>query len=188
MWLRLERGVARRLRRMHRVAISDPNSDQNERLSFVLQAAHTLLPEADVSDLPAIAREEVRAGLTGPLRRAMAATDEQSDDTSRLRDQVVEGLSGRSGLVGAITLADQVHLRRLVRGEVPPVVAVGCLQWYGHYRKSGAPNTQLVAPLLSLGEAWLRSPPDRPRLESAMHDEAVILVGTHPEDLIDIPV
>lgn len=107
-------------------------------LSLVLQAAHTLLPEANVTDLPKIARDEVLAGLTGPLREATAVADEQVEDKNWLRDQIVKRLSGRSGWVGAIMVADQIHLRRLVQGHVPAIVTVECVHWYGTTAKTMA--------------------------------------------------
>lgn len=75
-----------------------------------------------------------------------------------LRDRLVERLGGQPGLVGALVLADQVHLRRLVRGDVPTIVAVGCIHWYGAYRSDTDPDAQVVASLLELEDAWLRGP------------------------------
>lgn len=105
-----------------------------------------------------------------------------------LRDKVVERLSGQSGLAGALVLADQVHLRRLVRRDVPAIVAVQCVHWYGAYRSETDPNAQLVASLLQLEDAWLNKLEGRSQLEDAMRAHAISLVGESPEDLIDLNV
>lgn len=188
MWLELEQGVSRDLRRRLRLDVANPHPDRPGRRALVLRAAHTVLPEAFVEDLPAIARAEVEAGLTGPLREAIATADPTEGAVGPLRDRLVKRLGGQPGLGGALLLADQVHLRRLVRGDMPAIVAVGCVRWYGAYRSLTDPQAQTVASLLGLEDAWLRSPPDRLRLEEAMRAEAVSLVGEDPEDLLDVSV
>ena len=146
------------------------------------------MPKADVDSLPAIARDEVAAGLTGPTRRAIATADPTQSTVTELRDHLVERLSGRVDGAGAVLLADRVHLSRLVRGDVPAIVAVGCVGWYGAYRSAADPNASLVASLLRLSEAWMRRPADRPRLERSMMDEAASLIGDQPDDLLDAPI
>lgn len=188
MWLELEKGVARDLRRRLRLDVAEPHPDRPGRRALVLRAAHTVLPEAFVEDLPAIARAEVEAGLTGPLREAIAAAEPTEEAVGPLRDRLVKRLGGQPGLGGALLLADQVHLRRLVRGDVPAIVAVGCVHWYGAYRSEDDPNAGLVASLLRMEGAWLQTSNGRPRLEAEMRAEAVSLVGEDPEDLLDVSV
>ena len=188
MWLELEKGVARDLRRRLRIDVADPHPHQAGRRSLVLRAAETVLPEAFMQDLPAVARAEVDAGLTGPLREAIATAEPTEEAVEPLRDQVVGRLRGQAGLVGALLVADHVHLRRLVRGDVPVIVAVICVHWYGAYRSDDDPNASVVASLLRMEDAWLQTPNGRPRLEAEMRAEAVSLVGEDPEDLLDVSV
>lgn len=187
MWLTLEKGIARALRRRHGPDL-DSRPEQDGRRALVLQAAQTLLPEAGVDSLPGLARDEVAAGLTGPIRRAIAATDPTQSAVAELRDHLVERLSGRLDGTGAVLVADRVHLTRLVRGDVPAIVAIGCVGWYGAYRSSADPTASLVASLLRLSEAWMQRPADRAPLERAMVDQAASLVGDQPDDLLDATV
>lgn len=188
MWLELERGIARDLRRRLRIDVADPHPGQPGLRSLVLEAAHTFLPEAALEGLPAIAQTEVEVGFTGPLREAIAAAEPNEEAVQPLRDLVVEGLTGMHGSVGALLLVDQIHLRRLVRGNVPVIVAVRCVHWYCSYRTTDDPDARLVASLLALDYEWLRSRKDRPRLEEAMRAEAVSLVGEQPDDLLNVTV
>lgn len=98
VWLELEKGVSRGLRLRRGIDIVPPHHDQAGRRALVLQAAHTVLPEASVVDLPAIARVEVEARLTGPLREAIAAADRNDESLLSLRDRLVVQLGERPGL------------------------------------------------------------------------------------------
>lgn len=156
--------------------------------ALVLQAAHTVLPEAAVESLPALARAELTAGHTGPLRQAIADTDPYDSALPGLRDQLLKHLTGDPGLLGAITFTDRVHLARLIRGDVPPIVAVGCLLWYGAYRSDRDPNTAVLRELFDLRDTWLNRPQDRPDLDTAMTDHATSVLGDHPENPLTVTV
>lgn len=185
-WLRLEIGIARNLRRTQTTTLEGFSPKQKTRRSLILHAAHTLLPEADVEDLPSIARAEIKAGLNGPLRQAIAEADKRAEEKlEKLRDQLIERMSGRFDWVGALMLADQIHLRRLVRRDVPAIVAIECVLWYGAYRGTKRPNVDLVSSLRDLDEDWLKNPKRRLNTEQKMRQEAISLVGNHPTDLID---
>lgn len=185
MWLRLEHGVARNLRRRQHVDIFDLQPSQMERSSLILQAAWTVLPEESMQNLPMIARVEVAAGLTGSLREAVAAADTSEKIVEPLRNRLIKQLSGRADLMGAVSLADRIHLGRLVRGDVPAIVAVGCLQWYASYRSEADPNARAIASLSQLHDTWLRNSQLRPRLDQAIRFQATSVVGENPENLLD---
>lgn len=183
-WLDLELGAARSLRRHYGVVRDSPPRNQGRR-SLVLQAAHSLLPEAGVEDLPAYAREEVEAGMSGPLRQRIAATEAQAGLLDPLRDQLVAQISGRTPQQGAIVVVDQVHLRRLVRREVPAIVSVRCLSWYGAYRHADDAHAEDIALLIELGQEWLHRPTRRAELSARIMERAESLVGRFPTTLID---
>lgn len=189
MWLILEKGILRHLHRRHSTEIVDPFPDEPGRRALVLEAAHTILPEAGVADLPAIARTEMESGLAGLLRQAISAIGpRQDEELISLRDQLVRRLGGRPARPGAISLADQVHLARLVRGDVPEVVAAGCLAWYGACRGHDDPHTRVVGVLQNLYDVWAQRSSDRPGIEEAMKTEARSVVGDRPGDLLDATV
>lgn len=152
---------------------------------MVLEAAESLLPECAVENLPGLARDELAAGLNGPLRRQIAATEATEDALDPLRDRLVTQISGLDPRKGAIVVADQVHLRRLVRGDVPPIVSAGCLSWYGSYRQPEDPDADEIAALLEFEQAWLDFPKRRARLDEQMMAIAVGVVGERPTSLID---
>lgn len=85
-------------------------------------------------------------------------------------------------------MADQVHLARLVRGDVPEIVAAGCLAWYGAWRSHNDPHTREVNVLQELYDAWVQRAGDRRELEEAMKAEARSVVGDQPGDLLDATV
>jgi len=168
--------------------LRDPYLDLPARRSLVLTAAHTSLPEAAVEDLPDLAREEVAQGLTGPMRTALSRCDAGDPSLPALRDDLLARLSGTSGPSVALVVADHVHLRRLVLGVVPAVVAAGNVLWYSAYRQAEAPHADVVASLRELYEAWKANPGQREALDGRMREVAVGVVGEWPEDLLDVAV
>ena len=184
-WLTLELGVADHLRRLENIAVSAPHGRHGRR-ALILEAAHTLFPEADVENLPRLARQELAAGMTGPLRQKIAATDADEDALNPLRDQLVAKISGyKPEQEAAIVIADQVHLRRLVRGHVPTIIALDCLGWYGSYRHPSDPNAEAIAVLAELNRAWHRRPEHRAQLHQRIMGIAHDVVGRSPTTLID---
>lgn len=188
MWLTLEKGTLRHLRRQTDTDVVDPWPEHDGRHPLTLTAAHTVFPEDNVDNLPAVARAEIAAGLDGPLRTSVAAAEPQSDELVNLRDQLIHELSGQRGRPGALLLADHIHLRRLTRGDVPPVIAAGCTIWYGSYRQGTDPQQRVVASLHDLYDAWVQRPQHRSQLDEAMRAEAVSLVGDRPDDLLNAEV
>ena len=186
-WLTLELGVADHLRRWYELDVGAPPGRKG-RNPLVLQAAWTLLPEAGVENLPPIACQEVAAGLHGPLREAIAAAEAREGAVETLRDQLVTQISGLDPRAGAIVVVDQVHLRRLVLGQVPAIVALGCLTWYGAYRQSDDPHAGAITALRELEQAWLHHPEQRTRLDEQIRAIATGMVGEHPTTLIDDPL
>lgn len=172
MLLTLEDGVLRNLHRRLHIDLPGMDLSEQTRRALVLDPAHTVFPEAAVEGLPDTARAELTAGLTGPLRHAIADADPSDSALPGQRDQLLDHLTGDHGRLGAITLADRVHLARLVRGDVPPILAVGCLLWYGAYRTDHDPNTAVLRALFELRDTWLNRPQDRPDLDKAMSDHA----------------
>ena len=186
MLLTLEKRACRDLTRRRGVNFKDPRLAQPARATLVLQAAHTLLPEAEVTGLPSIARDELRAGLSGPLRTVIGDTDPSSGGPLEgLRDQLVKTLVPTTGRVGALMLADRVHLSRLVLDEVPPVIAAACVCWYGAYRDAEDPYDHQVSLLHDLYKTWLDLSTERPRTEQLMREAAWQVVGDRPQNLID---
>lgn len=115
MWLQLEVGTARSLRRRVPTAI-DPapltDSQGHGRRALVVEAAHTYFPEAGIEDLPALAREEIAAGLDGRLRRRIAASGADDPALPLLRDELVAQLGGTADITGALTVVDRVYTGR----------------------------------------------------------------------------
>jgi len=95
--LTLEGGVLRDLHRRLHIDLPGVEPSDDTRRSLVLDAAHTVFPEAAVQGLPDTARAELTAGLTGPLRHAIAAADPSDSALPGLRDQLVEHLTGDPG-------------------------------------------------------------------------------------------
>lgn len=193
MLLTLEKGVLGDLRRLLHVDVqgtsaADHDRDGPSRESLIFYAAHTVLPEAAEESLPGIARAELTAGLGGPLREAIAQTDSNDPALPGLRDQLVTHLGGQPGRLGAILVADHVPLARLVRGDAPAIVAVGCLFWYGSYRSDSDPHTDLVRALQELHDTWLSRPGDQPATERAMVELAISVAGERPADPLDVTV
>jgi hypothetical protein len=189
MWLTLEKGVLRGLRLRHGIELAEPDPGQPGRRALILHAVHTVLPEADEDDLPALARSELDAGLTGPVRAALADTDPADhDQLVELRDRLLEAASPQPGRTGVIMLADRIHLGRLVRGETHPVIAAGCVYWYGAYRPVDDPHQRQVAALRTLYHDWVNHPTERTGTEKSIKAVAAEVVGDQPEDLLDQPV
>lgn len=180
-----------------------PDPAPARRGGLILLAAHTVFPEADLTILPAVAREEVTAGLRGPLRTTLAdyqivwpttlseagqATTADADLTD-LRSQLLHELSSADADIdAALQVAYRVHLARAVRGTVPMIVGVACLTWYGNYVNERSPSGDLFRTAAQLAERWFSEPPDRIAVEAAMTEFAHRAVGDSPPDLLDIPM
>ena len=190
VWLTLEKSGIRNQRRDLGVDhLRDPHPDLPARQSLVLTSAHTLLPEAGVEGLPGLARQEVMQGLSGPVREAMARCEDSSPAIELLRDDLVLRLSGgRSGLAAAVVVVDQVHLRRLVRGVVPTIIATRNLLWYDFYRHDDDPHAETIGSLRHLHDTWRQRSGERSSLEEQMRRIAVDVVGEDPDDLLDAVV
>jgi len=185
MWLVLETGAARGLRRRHGVRFDLPEPERGGARVLPVEAAHTCLPEAALTSLPALARRERAAGLTGPVRTRLASTDPDDEQTlGDLRDELVDRLGGSADRLGALRLCDQVHLSRLVRGEVPAVVAASCVAWYSAYRSPADPHAGALADLRRLLDRWLAEPAARADVDRVITACAVDLVGADPLDLL----
>ncbi|GAA3552288.1 hypothetical protein GCM10022197_04100 [Microlunatus spumicola] len=189
MWLNLEVGTARSLQRLARVRIDVPDHTdlrRHGRRALVVEAAHTCLPEAAVESLPEVARSEVEAGLSGRLRARIAGTDVLDPALLLLRDELVVELGGTADTTGALTLLDRVYARRLLRRQVPPVVAASCLAWYGHWRRSsGGPSLDVARDLLHAVESWKADPSRRSDYDAQIIDSARELSGGDPTALED---
>lgn len=185
MWLQLEKGSAKGNRNFLRYNLGDPDPGGPARRALAMEAAHSALPECGVEGLPGIARRELASGLGGPLRRAIAEAEPTEEAIESLRDQLVASLSGQTGHRGALVLTDHIHLSRLVRGDVPAMVAVECLLWYGAYRGDDDPHADQIAWLRRMDEEWWEKQRHRPRLELEMLAVAFSVVGEDPEDLLD---
>lgn len=187
MWLNLEAGCARSLR-IHDKLITFDQFDSGQgrrRRALVVEAAHTLLPEAGLEDLPHLAQAELRQGLTGPLRARIAASQPEDPQLATLRDSLVTQLGGSADCIGALTLVDHVYLGRLVHGKVPPVITARCVWWYGYWRANNGPSTTMADALQDLAESWLASPAQRDVIDGRIIAEARAVVGDDPPELAD---
>jgi hypothetical protein len=158
MWLNLEVGTARSLRRrLHTRIDTPPSPDQRSygRRALVVEAAHTYFPEAAVESLPEIAAAEVAIGLTGRLRHWIATTDPDDPVLHLLRDDLIARLGGTADVTGALTVVDRVYASRLLRHQVPPIITASCVTWYGHWRTSNAgPALDTAEALQGCVAAW----------------------------------
>lgn len=191
MWLNLEAGVARSLNRLHDARLSVPvHSDTRSHgdRALIVEAANSVLPEAAVQTLPPLARGEVATGKSGVLREQIAATDDDDAALVHLRDELVARLGGSADGVGAIRLTDRVYLGRLVQGHVPPIVGVGCVGWYGHWRSHAGPSLDTATALAELWHRWIDQPSQRGQTDAAILDLARRAVGADISDLISAPV
>lgn len=165
MWLNLEAGTARSLRRRYNMAFEVPPSLDWRSYGWralVVEAAHTYLPEAAIDCLPELAAAEVAVGLTGPLRTQIASTDPDDPELAVLRDELIASLGGTPDVSGALRVVDLVYTSRLLRHQVPPVVTASCLAWYGHWRNSNAgPAIDTAQALQQSVTAWTTQPPQR---------------------------
>ena len=192
MWLQLEVGTARSLRWQVRKPI-DPapvtNSQGHVRRALVIEAAHTYFPEAGIEDLPALAREEVAAGLGGQLRRRIAESGADDASLPLLRDELVAQLGGTADATGALTVVDRVYTGRLLRHLVPPVITASCLAWYGYWRSNnGGPSLRAAEALSGAAEAWIAQPFRRPELDAEIIAHAHLLAGAQLNALEDVAV
>ena len=166
-----------------------PDKQEHGARALIVQAADSLLPEAAIENLPALARVEIAAGLSGPLRNQIAVTGEHDPELVQLRDELVAQLGGSADAVGAMNVTDRVYLGRLVQGMVPPVVTAGCLWWYGHWRAScSGPSLDLAAAMIRLAQTWNDRPDQRTRLDDAIRELAQRAIDADSLDLTSAPV
>lgn len=167
VWLCLEVGVARSLRDQVGIEVDASSSGQRRgRRALVVEAAHTYFPEAGVEDLPQIAAVEVAAGLTGRLRRQIAACGAEDPALLELRDELIAGLGGSSDGIGALTVVDAVYTGRLLRGQVPPIITASCISWYGYWRSCFAgPALETAEALARCADAWTEHRDQRAALD-----------------------
>ena len=188
MWLNLEAGCERVLR-LHDKPMSFSTFDTGPgrpRRALVVEAAHTLLPEAGLEDLPHLAQAELRHGLTGPLRAEIAASSSDGPHLAALRDSLVTEDGGSADLRGALTLVDRVYLGRLMQGKVPPVITANCVWWYGYWRSANSgPSSAMADAMQNLAESWLSNPDQRGLIDERIMVEARAVVGDDPPELID---
>ena len=181
MWLNLEAGAARSLRRRCNVAFEVPSSPDRPsygRRALVVEAAHTYLPEAAITCLPGLAAAEAAIGLTGRLRAQIAATDPDDPELTVLRDELIAILGGTPDVGGALKIVDRVYTSRLLRDQVPPVVTASCVAWYGHWRNSNAgPALDTAQALQRSVTAWTTQPHQRTDIETQIVAHARLLAG-----------
>ena len=192
MWLQLEVGTARSLRRRVPTAI-DPapltDSQGHGRRALVVEAAHTYFPEAGIEDLPALAREEIAAGLDGRLRRRIAASGADDPALPLLRDELVAQLGGTADTTGALTVVDRVYTGRQLRHLVPPIITASCVAWYGYWRSNnGGPSLAAAEALSHAADAWVAQPSRRPELDTEIIATAQLLAGAQLIALEDVAV
>ncbi len=192
MWLQLEVGTARSLCWRVPTAINPApatDSQGHGRRALVIEAAHTYFPEAGIEDLPALAREEIVAGLDGRLRRGIAASGADDPTLPLLRDELVAQLGGTADATGALTVIDRVYAGRLLRHQVPPIIAARCLAWYGYWRSdNGGPSLAAAEALSHAADAWVAQPSRRPELDTEIIATAQLLAGAQLIALEDVAV
>ncbi|MFT4167153.1 MAG: hypothetical protein QM650_18095 [Microlunatus sp.] len=192
MWLNLEVGAARSLRRLAPADVDVPSADDSGRYgrrALVVEAAHTYFPEAVIESLPELARTEIAAGLGGELRSRIAETDEDDPTLQRLCDRLVTRLGGTADVNGALTLVDRVYAGRLLRRQVPPIVTASCVAWHGHWRSTnGGPFLGVAEELRRAMENWIADPRQRPDLDVQIIAGARQLAGNYLVALEDAVV
>jgi hypothetical protein len=192
MWLNLEAGAANDLNRRHRAHISVPEYREGRGhgpRALVVEAANSILPEADVEDLPSLARAELAAGQSGPLRQAIAECDERDPRLVQLRDKLVTQLGGSADGIGAMTLTDQVYLSRLEQHAVPPAITAACIRWYGHWRTaSSGPSLPMAEAMADLLQRWQHHPDQRNSIDHEIRHVADRNTRGSVRDLISTPV
>lgn len=187
MWLKLEAGTARGLNRRHGTSfvVPDyPNPGRHGPKALIVEAADSVLPEACVEDLPALAAAELEAGLGGPLRERIAVSEPEDPKLALLRDELVARFGGAADGVGALTVTDRVYLGRLVHDLVPPIIAAGCICWYGAWRADRGPSLDMAAAMSRLRQNWCDLPGDRGRIDDELRVIAGGVVGDNPTDLV----
>lgn len=188
MWLNLEAGCERSLRRHGKLESFDKFGSRpgRPRRALVVEAAHTLFPEAGIEDLPHVAQVELRHGLSGPLRAQIAASPSDDPQLVALRDSLVTQVGGSADSIGALTLVDRVYLGRLMQGKVPPVITAHCVWWYGYWRgANNGPSAAMSAAMQGLAESWLANPDQRSVIDERIIAEARAVVGDDPPELVD---
>jgi len=184
----LEAGVAKDLNRRHGAHFDVPEH-RGQRghgtHSLVVEAANSILPEAEFEDLPPLARTELDAGLSGSLREAIAGCAADDPRLIELRDQLVARLGGTADGIGAITVTDQVYLGRLVHDAVPPAVTAGCITWYGHWRTAlSGPSLPMAQAMADLLTRWQDHADRRGQTEQQIRQIAHRETRGDPRDLI----
>ena len=175
MWLNLEVGTARSLRRACGVTfdVPSPPSDGMVWRPLVLVAAHTYFPEASIEDLPMWAAAEVARGLTGPLRTQIATTQPDDPALPTLRDNVMTALGATPDDHGAVSVVDRVYADRLLRHQVPPVITASCLAWYGNWRD----GAEITEEAMRLSDTWAARPDQRATIDSQIIELAKKIAG-----------
>lgn len=187
MWLHLEAGTARTLRRDSGAFFDVPPSPHPDGLGWhalVIVVADTYFPEASIEDLPMWAAAEVERGLTGPLRRQIATTRPDDPALPAMRDEVMIALGATPDADGAVSVIDRVHADRLLRHRVPPVIAARCLAWYGHWRDGTVAGADITNEATRLAEDWLAHPDQRATIDTRVIELAKKIAGQpHPVPL-----
>lgn len=200
-WVGLEIGTARALAQRQPKVDLLPVPAPDERGGLILLAAHTVFPEAGVTILPEVAREEVASGLSGPMRRGFAEYEVRFPTTLqtarqrgrdehlvRMRDDLLAAMSGSADIDAALDIVGRVHLARAVRGTVPIVIGLACVAWYGAYVQAGSPHSSFFDDAHRLVEQWTCQPLERADIELMMDQVAVGTVGDKPPDLLDTTI
>ena len=192
MWLNLEAGVGKGLIRRHGARFTVPEHHDTQRhgpRALIVEAANSILPEADAEDLPALARAELAAGLSGRLRAAIAACEDHNPQLLLLRDELVTQLAGAADSLGAMTVTDRVYLGRMEQGIVPPAVAAGCISWYRHWRVAcSGPSLDAAETMSHLLQTWQNQPDQRGQIDDELRDLAHHNTDRDSLDLIAGPI
>lgn len=189
MWLHLEAGTARTLGRECGVTFDVPSPPDRDGIgwhSLVIVAADTYFPEAGIDDLPMWAAAEVARGLTGPLRTRIATTRPDDSTLPALRDDVMIALGATPDARGAISVVDRIHADRLLRHQVPPVIAARCLAWYGWWRDSSTTTgSEITKAAMRYAEDWTAHPDRRPTVDAQIIELARRIAGRPQADPLE---
>lgn len=165
-----------------------------------------MFPEAPLTDLPAIARQEVATGLGGPVRTALAGLRspqrwggsrpaeiapsyrELEEAVEPLREHLLTRLGYTADGAGALRPWTDVHLGRVIDGTTHPVVGVGVLGWYSTWVNDRVGTFGPVAEAEQLAERWVTTPSQRPDTIEQIPAVAMVTVETGRGDLVNRPV
>ncbi|QDP95388.1 hypothetical protein FOE78_05175 [Microlunatus elymi] len=188
MWLNLEAGAGKDLNRRYEAHFAVPDhhlGPGHGPKALIVEAANSILPEAGIEDLPALARAELAAGRSGPLREAIADCHESDPHLRELRDRLVRHFGGRADSVGAITLTDHVYLGRLEHDAVPPAITAACISWYGHWRAAcSGPSLPMAETMAELLQRWQRHPAQRSSIDHQIRQVTRHIAAGQFRDLI----